>query len=113
MEILDLPPKEKFLESLKDRIIYHKNLLNDDVYRNRYLTKYAKIPASALNEDYLDKIIVDFIDSYNIKSIKGKKDKLVEEVKKLKDLPINEKKDKIEDLWKQCPELFINYYKKK
>lgn len=112
MKILDIPPKKSFLESLKDRIIYHKNLLNDDVYRNRYLTKYAKIPASALNEDFLDKIIVDFIDSYNIKSIKGKKDILVEEVKNLKDLPINEKKEKIEDLWKQCPEIFINYYKK-
>ena len=110
--VLDLPSKKVFLKRLKDKIDSDKLLIFDDVYCTRYLTGYSRIPATILNEVYLDKIIEDFIDSYMIKYLKGKKGDLVNRLADLKNLSKEEKIGEIEELWKQNKNIFVNYYKK-
>ena len=111
---LDIQVQDKFLRDLKEKIEYDQTLLQDKVYLHRFLTGYAKIPASTLNVEFLDRIIENFIDTYIIKS-KRKNGKRKSLVKKMANLQvIKDQKDKIdaiEELWKEHQDLFRDYYK--
>lgn len=111
---LDIQKRDKFSVDLKEKIQYDQTLLEDKVYRDRYLTGYAQISASMLNIDFLDRIIENFIDTYIIKSKKkkGKRKILVNEIAKLEEIvDASTKIDKIEELWKKDKQLFKDYYK--
>lgn len=95
-------------------------LIQEKAFLGRYLSGYAQIPASALNIDFLESIIDDFINTCIIKSKKMSKRQSSKSTwaknlaKLLMDVynsPIKDKIKRLESLWKKNQEFFINYYK--
>lgn len=118
---------KKLLELPKDfaaEIIKKRNqdfaLIQEKAFLDRYLSGYAQIPASALNMDFLETIINDFIDTCIIKSKKMSKKQssksawaknLADQLSGIYNSPIKDKIKRLETIWKKNQEFFINYYK--
>lgn len=116
--LLELP-KNFATEIIKKRDL-DRALIREKAFLERYLSGYAQIPASALNMDFLETIINDFINTCIIKSKKESRRQsskstwaknLAKQLMDVYNSPIKEKIKRLESLWRQNQEFFINYYK--
>lgn len=117
-KLLELP-KNFATEIIKKRDL-DRALIREKAFLERYLSGYAQIPASALNMDFLETIVNDFINTCIIKSKKESRRQspksswaknLAKQLMDVYNSPIKEKIKRLESLWKKNQEFFINYYK--
>lgn len=117
-KLLELP-KDFATEIIKKRK-QDLALIQEKAFLDRYLSGYAQIPASALNMDFLETIINDFINTCIIKSKKMSKKQssksawaknLANQLYDIYNSPIKDKIKRLESLWTDNQDFFINYYK--
>lgn len=117
-QLIILP--KNFADEIIKKREQDKILIQEKAFLDRYKSGYAQIPASALNMDFFESIINDFINTCIIKSKKMSKKqssksawakKLADQLFDIHNSPIKDKIKRLESLWKNSQEFFINYYK--
>ena len=117
-QLIILP--KNFADEIIKKREQDKILIQEKAFLDRYKSGYAQIPASVLNMDFLESIINDFINTCIIKSKKMSKKQspksawaknLANQLFDIYNSPIKDKIKRLESLWKNNQDFFINYYK--